>query len=706
MSNIRSFMPSFIQGLLTRRLDISSSFAGYTQGQGLLKGATVIALLMLSLNFQSCVFEDFDAPNFDNLIDLQGNTTIAAVKALHTVGSDPIAIPNGQILEAVVVGNDISGNIFKELYVQDATGGLVIRIDVNGLNGLYPVGTPVIIRLDGLYIGDFNTKFQLTVADGDRLPEAIMLGSILRAAGPGELVEVSPRLVTLAELEDNATFQALQNTLIRIDGLQFVDGDAGAPFADVPGDRDLNRTLRDCNGNEIVTRTSRFSDFAGSSTPTGNGSVVALMDAFGTTRQLKIREVADFQLTGERCGISIGGQLISIAELRAQYSGTTTTASADTKIRGIVISDFSTNNLNSRNLFLQDGNAGILVRFAADHTFAIGTDLEITVSGLELSEFNGLLQLNNVPIGNTAAQGAATLPTPREVTVANINANPEAYESTLVKINMATITGGAAFAGNRTVTDASATIPMFTLNGATFANQNIPTGEVNVTAIVSDFNGVQLVLRNATDIEGGNGGGGGDPEAITAAELRTAFTGGATSVPANRFIRGVVISDVSTENTTTRNLVIQTGESGIVLRFAAIHSFAQNAEIQVNIGGLELSEFNGLLQVNNIPNANASSFGLVASPAPRIATVAQIAANAIAWQSTLVQIENASITGGSTYSGELMVSDGSATIPMFTRSQASFATAATPSSPVTLRAVVAAFNVPQIFIRNLADVVE
>lgn len=709
MFNFISLMANFFQRFQGGASSSLLSFSGFlrpAQEQSWLKGAAFFAVLAMGLSFNSCVFEDFDTPQFNDLIDLQGNTTIADIKALHTIGSDPILIPDGRVLEAVVVGNDVSGNIFKELYVQDATGGLVIRIDVNGLNGLYPVGTPVVIRMDGLYIGDFNTKFQLTMAGGDRLPEAVMLSNILRSAAPGELVEVTPRLVTLPELEDNATFQALQNTLIQIDGLQFVDADAGAPFADVPGDRDLNRTLRDCSGNEIVTRTSRFSDFAGSSTPTGNGTVVALMDAFGTTRQLKIREVADFQLTAERCGISIGGQLISIAELRAQFSGSATTASADTKIRGIVISDRTTNNLNSRNLFLQDGNAGILVRFAEDHNFALGTDLEVTVSGLELSEFNGLLQLNNVPLGSAGIQGAGTLPTPREVTVATINANPEEYESTLVKVNMATITGGATFSGNRTVTDATASIPMFTLNGATFATQNIPTGEVSVTAIVSDFNGVQLVLKSAADITGGNGGGGGDPEEITAAELRAIFAGGGNSVPANRFIRGVVISDVASENTTTRNLAIQTGESGITLRFAAVHNFQQNTDLQVSIGGLELSEFNGLLQVNNIPNANGTSMGIVASPTPRVATVAQIIANAEAWESTLVEIADASISGGTTYAGELTVTDASGNIAMFTRNQATFASNAIPGGSVRLIAVVSEFNAPQLFIRNLADVIE
>mgnify|MGYP005991170907 CR=1 FL=1 len=655
--------------------------------------ALPLFLLSVLFTFNACVFEDFDEPPLDGLITLTGNTTVQELKDLHTLGSDPTAIPDGTVLEAVVVGNDISGNIFPELYVQDQPGGLVMRIDVVGLNALYPEGAPVALRLDDMYIGDFNGKYQLTIIGGDRIPNGLLSEVVLYNGTPGTTVELMPRLITIDELNDDETFARLQNTLVRIENLQFIDSDSGAPFADVPGEQDLNRTLRDCFGNDIVTRTSRFSDFAGSLTPTGNGDVIALVDAFGSTRQLKIRAVTDFSLDGERCGISVGGTLISIADLRDQFNGSTTNASTDTKIRGIVISDFTTSNINSQNLVLQDGNAGILIRFTSDHSFARGTDLEVTVSGLELSEFNGLLQVNNVPLGNAGDQGAGTEPTPREVTVATINASPNDYESTLVSVVDATISGAATLGNNLTVTDASGSIPMFNFNSATFGNVAVPADAVTVTAIVGDFNGVQLNLRDADDVGGGGGGGGGgDPEAITAGELRDLFAGGAGFAPADRFIEGVVVTDVDNGNITGRNLAIQTGESGIIIRFTDNHTFPLNQSIKVDVSGLELSEFNGLLQVNNVPNANATDNGAGMAPEPREATIAEIVANAEAWESTVVVIEDATISGGSTYDGNLSVTDPSGlVISMFTRGAASFSEEAIPSGAVTLTAVVSQF---------------
>ncbi|MBK9336392.1 MAG: hypothetical protein IPM98_07305 [Lewinellaceae bacterium] len=162
------------------------------------------------------------------------------------------------------------------------------------------------------------------------------------------------------------------------------------------------------------------------------------------------------------------------------------------------------NNLNGRNAYIQDidGSAGILVRFSANHSYNVGDEVEVEVSGQELSQFNGLLQVNNVQLDKSGALTSGNTPVVRTATVAEINANAEAWESTLVKISGATISGGGSpISGGKTVTDASGSIPMFTQSYATFASATTPSSAVNITAIVSDFNGKQIILRNMGDIQ-------------------------------------------------------------------------------------------------------------------------------------------------------------------------------------------------------------
>ena len=658
-----------------------------------------LSCLILTLG-SACVFEEFDEPPIRDLARLEGNINIAELKALHVLGTPGDPIPAGSILEAVVVANDEGGNIFKELYIQDETGGVLMRLDLVGLSGSFPVGTPVAVRLDGLFVTDFAGKYQLAAnAEGDRVPEALVLSTVLVNAEP---VEVTPTLLTIDQLNDETTFQRYISTLVEFEGLQFVASDAGVPYADVVNNLSLNRTLRDCFGNELVTRNSSFAEFAAELTPNGNGNLVGILSAFNDTRQVTIRLPRDLDFSGTRCGISVGGDLISIADVRSQFSGSTTTVSDNSKIRGVVISDRTTNNINSQNLFLQDGASGILVRFDDGHNFNLGEELEISVSNQELSEFNGLLQINNVPLDNAVSQGPGTLPDPLLVDIADINADPETYESTLIRIEGATLSGSGTLGGGLTVSDGNASIPMFTFNSATFANNPTPSGEIEMVAIVSDFNGVQLTIRSAGDLEGGTMGG--DPEQIDIIELRNLFAGGATSVPSNRFIRGVVVSDTDNENTTGRNMVIQDASGGITVRFSDNHNFALNEDVRVDVGGMELSDFNGLEQVNNVPNANAASFGPVDPPTPRVATVQEILDNGEEWESTVVLIENVTVSGGSTWEGGLTITDATGSISTFTRSQATFAGTAIPGGTVNLTCVVSQFNDRQVFIRNTGDI--
>ena len=305
-------------------------------------------------------------------------------------------------------------------------------------------------------------------------------------------------------------------------------------------------------------------------------------------------------------------------------------------------------------------------------------------------------------------QNTGNTVTPRVATIAQIIANNEAWESTLVTVENATFSNGPTFSGSTTITDATGDFTVFTAFGASFVDVNIPTEAGDVTGIVSEFNSDQLILRNLDDVEadtgGGGGGGGGDVTQISIGGVRDLFNGVPTTAPANRFIRGVVISDAAAGNITGRNLVIQDGERGIVVRFSDNHEFALNEDIRVDIGGLEISEFNGLLQINNVPIAGATSFGVVAPVTPRLITLNELIDNGEAWESTLIKVNSATLSGSSTYNGAINITDGTATFSIFTRSQATFAETALPTAPVMVTAIVSQFNDRQLALRNLMDV--
>ena len=465
-------------------------------------------LLFLGL-LTACVDQEFDAPPVDGEDPgLTANATIADLKALHTIGSFT-EITEDLIIKGTVIADDRSGNLYRTFIMQDETAGIQVLVNLTNNYIYYAQGREIYIKAEGLYLGDFRGVLQLggylVTENGSQ-----SLGDILDLTNtifPGKLGEgVVPTEKSIAALNDDDI-----NTLVRLDDVQFAPLDRGQPFADAVGRSSLNRELQDCDGNAIVVRTSGFADFASSLTPSGSGTAVGVYTTFGTTKQLLIRDTTDFTFTDALCGQGNPEDFISIADLRALYTGNTSVVPANTHVKGIVISDVANANVTNRNLYLQEaGGAGIVIRFDATHEIGLGTELDVNVGGLELSEFNGLLQVNDVPLGRALPIGAGSID-PEVVSIEDLVDDIEAYESQLVRINGVTLNGDD-YAFDTEVTDGNESITLFGTTYSTFANTSVASNEVDLIAIASQGGNdaiPQLVIRNLDDVVGGDHGGGG-----------------------------------------------------------------------------------------------------------------------------------------------------------------------------------------------------
>jgi hypothetical protein len=86
--------------------------------------------------------------------------------------------------------------------------------------------------------------------------------------------------------------------------------------------------------------------------------------------------------------------------------------------------------------------------------------------------------------------------------LSNMSGSTDTYESSLVKIVGLTITGATTtYNGSTTLSDGTGTLTMFTRSAATFSTATFPTGVVNITGVISDFNAAQLFIRNTTDVQ-------------------------------------------------------------------------------------------------------------------------------------------------------------------------------------------------------------
>ncbi|MEZ5068604.1 MAG: DUF5689 domain-containing protein [Bacteroidia bacterium] len=128
-------------------------------------------------------------------------------------------------------------------------------------------------------------------------------------------------------------------------------------------------------------------------------------------------------------------------------------------------------------LFFQDATAGICIRFTSTPNYTLGTQVDLNVGGLSLSEYNGWLQINNAAAG-TIISGLPSI-TPTEITLADATANFEKYESMLIKVVNVTINNGTA-------TTYGASSGKLTISDGTTPNSIVFTPEVQQPLQVQD----------------------------------------------------------------------------------------------------------------------------------------------------------------------------------------------------------------------------
>jgi Family of unknown function (DUF5689)/Domain of unknown function (DUF5017) len=263
---------------------------------------TAVMMVVTTLTFSACK-KNFDNPPGAADPAIVANTSIKALKAMHTSAGAYDVITTDIIISGVVVADDKSGNLYKQLFIQDATGGLQIMLDANSLYGTYPVGRKIFIRCKDLCISDYNKTMMLgvkaTVAGSPSL-EGIPSNLISKYVVGGSLNNpVVPTVVTYADLGGTSTTNMqdpLIGTLIQLNDYRFAT--PTGTYSDTSAYKStVNRDINSCGSQTLIVRTSAYANFAGQSVAPGRGSILAIYTVFGNTRQLIIRDTSDVRFT-------------------------------------------------------------------------------------------------------------------------------------------------------------------------------------------------------------------------------------------------------------------------------------------------------------------------------------------------------------------------------------------------------------------------
>jgi hypothetical protein len=293
------------------------------------KSLSLVLLLALGL-FAGCVKQDFDQPDpcGDGVVTIAPNTTIKALKALRVTPGGYDKITEDLIISGTVVMDDRSGNYYKSLVIQDSTGGIEVRFNDGFLSTQFPVGRKIYIRCKDLYLGEYSDLIQLTgslIEEGGAISDVGLTEYQVRTkivkGGICDIVTPVGKKVRIADINDD-----LVSTLITLENVEFIKADTSKTYADPVTQYSLNRTLRDCQSQQILLRTSGYADFAAALTPRGNGTITGVLGVYNGTYQLYIRDLNDVQMEGDRCG-SAGPN--GFATLEETFEGTSNNTDID-----------------------------------------------------------------------------------------------------------------------------------------------------------------------------------------------------------------------------------------------------------------------------------------------------------------------------------------------------------------------------------------
>lgn len=222
----------------------------------------------------------------------------------------------------IVTGNDLGGNLYNQICLQDKTGGILVCIGKSGLYGELPVGQQVLIDCKGLYIGGYrkqaelggvytNKKGSQSIGKVDRYvweKHYKIIGEADEAKAEA-MVEVFDQ----TKIKDADYLKSCSGKLMRIEGVTFAD--AGKKVFAAEADKDdancVNCEFSGISKDNMVVRTSAYAKFANALLPEGPQNVTGIFTRYAGSKndtwQILIRTADDVKVAKgtEQCPYTV-----------------------------------------------------------------------------------------------------------------------------------------------------------------------------------------------------------------------------------------------------------------------------------------------------------------------------------------------------------------------------------------------------------------
>lgn len=274
----------------------------------------LVAAMLLGGLATSCMDDDWNDPTgevapYGNNDIVEDDAKMISIKELKaktvdlipsSQANDTVRITEDWQLKVRVTGNDIQGNIYNQIAVQDESGeGLLICIQKGGLFGFLPVGQEILVNLKGLYIGIYGNNVQIGVpytnTSGRTFPSRMNINvwnEHFKILGAADASKVVPEKFDVSKLKDVAYVKSHRGKLMTLENVEMDGADgklAWAPEADKDPGNGVSRTVK-INGKAqklMVVRSSTYADFAAKAMPTGKVNLTGIFTVYATNPSKK-----------------------------------------------------------------------------------------------------------------------------------------------------------------------------------------------------------------------------------------------------------------------------------------------------------------------------------------------------------------------------------------------------------------------------------
>ena len=209
------------------------------------------------------------------------------------------------MIKGYITGNDISGNLYQEVALQDETGAILVDINAGGLHGYLPVGQEILIDLNGLYIGGYGKQAKIGGIYTNLKTGATSVGKMDRPTwqkhfkllDEADASNVEAEIFDLTKATDATYLEENAGKLMTIKGVKFSSANGKTVWA--ANDETTNQNLKDAesgqwiSSNTVVVRTSGYARFANAILPDGAFDITGIFTRYNNVWQIIIRNTDD-----------------------------------------------------------------------------------------------------------------------------------------------------------------------------------------------------------------------------------------------------------------------------------------------------------------------------------------------------------------------------------------------------------------------------